>query len=51
MTTGCVSQTIASGGNVTGLAASTSYYVTVTANASSGYLVSPASSVTGPKTS
>ncbi|HEV3213450.1 MAG TPA: hypothetical protein VGZ03_08665 [Acidimicrobiales bacterium] len=54
MTTGCVSGSITSGGNLTGLAyaqgaAGTSYYVTVTAAASSGYLVSAASSVAGPQ--
>jgi hypothetical protein len=52
MTTGCVSNaSIASGGQITGLAyvagsAGTSYYVTVVATASSGYLVSAASTVT-----
>ena len=53
MTTGCVTGAITSGGNLTGLAytqgsAGTNYWVTVTATASSGYLVSPASAVTGP---
>jgi len=48
MTTGCVTGAITSGANLTGLAyaqgsAGTSYYVTVTANASSGYLASAAS--------
>jgi len=54
MTTGCVTGSITSGANLSGLAyvagsAGTSYYVTVTASASSGYLVSSASSVTGPQ--
>ncbi len=55
MTTGCVTNAnYASGANLTGLAyaqgsAGTSYYVTVTANASSGYLVSAASAVAGPQ--
>jgi hypothetical protein len=54
MTTGCVTATVASGGNLTGLAYSagspgTSYYVTVTGAASSGYLVSAASPVAGPQ--
>jgi type II secretory pathway pseudopilin PulG len=52
MTTGCVSNaSIASGGQITGLlyttgSAGTSYFVTVSANASSGYLASAASTVT-----
>ncbi len=55
MTTGCVTvNPFTSGGQITGLAytqgsAGTAYYVTVTANASTGYLVSPASSVAGPQ--
>ena len=55
MTTGCVTNAnLASGANLTGLAyaqgaAGTAYYVTVTANASSGYLVSAASSTAGPQ--
>ena len=39
MTTGCVTQSsYASGAQLTGLTAGTSYWVTITANASSGYL-------------
>jgi hypothetical protein len=55
MTTGCVTNAnYTSGTNLTGLSyakgsAGTSYYVTVTANASSGYLASAASSVAGPQ--
>jgi hypothetical protein len=54
MTTGCVTGTVTSGGNLSGLAyiagnPGTSYYVTVTASASSGYLASPASAVAGPQ--
>ena len=55
MTTGCVTNAnYASGSNLTGLAysrgsAGTSYFVTVTANASVGYLASAASSVAGPQ--
>jgi trimeric autotransporter adhesin len=46
MTTGCVGPTtVASGGQFTGLTAGTSYYATVTASASSGYLASGASGV------
>jgi hypothetical protein len=51
MTTGCVTNpSIVSGGQITGLAytagsAGTPYFVTVSANASSGYLASPASTV------
>ncbi len=53
MTTGCVSNaSIASGGQIIGLAyvagsAGTSYHVTVSANASSGFLASAASAVSG----
>ena len=55
MTTGCVaSANLTSGSNLTGLAfsagnAGTSYYVTVAANAASGYLGSGPSSVAGPQ--
>jgi hypothetical protein len=55
MTVNCVTNAnLASGSNLTGLAytagsAGTSYYVTVTANASSGYLVSLATSAAGPQ--
>jgi hypothetical protein len=55
MTTGCVTNaSYASGSNLTGLAytagsAGTSYFVSVTANASVGYLASAASSVAGPQ--
>jgi hypothetical protein len=55
MTTGCVTNAnYTSGANLTGLAyaqgaAGTAYFVTVTANASSGYLASAASGVTGPQ--
>jgi hypothetical protein len=49
MTGTCLSQaSITSGGLFTGLTPGTPYYFTVTANASTGYLVSPASSVAGP---
>jgi type II secretory pathway pseudopilin PulG len=55
MTIGCVTNAnLASGGNLTGLAyvqgaAGTAYYVTVTANASTGYLASPPSATAGPQ--
>ena len=55
MTGTCVGPSpITSGGNLTGLSYTpgspgTSYYVTVTASASTGYLVSPASSIAGPQ--
>ena len=55
MTGTCVGPSaITTGGNLTGLnytlgAAGTSYYVTVTANASPGYLASPASAIAGPR--
>ena len=55
MTTGCVSNAnLASGANLTGLAyaqgsAGTAYYVTVTANASTGYLASAPSTTAGPQ--
>ena len=55
MTTGCVtSASLASGANLTGLAsvqgsAGTAYYVTVTANASTGYLASAPSTTAGPQ--
>ena len=55
MTTGCVTNAnLASGSNLTGLAFTqgspgTSYYVTVTANASAGYIVSPATAAAGPQ--
>jgi trimeric autotransporter adhesin len=43
---GCgVTDPVTSGGQITGLTPGTKYYVTVSANASSGYLVSPASTV------
>src|ERR1019366_4768756 len=54
MTTGCVTNAnFASASNLTGLAftqgsAGTAYFVTVTANASSGYLAAAASSLAGP---
>ena len=56
MTTGCVtSASFTSGSDLTGLAfaqgaAGTSYYVTVTANGSAGYLVSSVSAAAGPQT-
>ena len=55
MTTGCVTNAnFTSGSNLTGLAytagsAGTSYFVTVTANALAGYLVSAATSAVGPQ--
>ena len=55
MTTGCVtSANLASGANLTGLAyvqgnPGTAYYVTVTANASAGYLASAPSTTAGPQ--
>jgi hypothetical protein len=55
MTTGCVTNAnFTSGTNLTGLAfaagsAGTSYFVTVTANAAAGYLVSPTTSAAGPQ--
>jgi hypothetical protein len=55
MTTGCVTNAnLASGGNLTGLAyvqglAGTAYYVTVAANASTGYLASAPSVTAGPQ--
>ena len=55
MTSGCVTTTsVLSGGNATGLAytpgaAGTAYYVTVVAQASSGYLASGTSGVAGPQ--
>ena len=52
MTSGCVTQTVASGNTITGLANFTSYWVTVTASASTGYLASAATTpATGPTTS
>jgi type II secretory pathway pseudopilin PulG len=52
MNTGCVGpQSITSGGQFTGLVGGTSYYVTVSASASPGYLASVASTYGGPKAS
>jgi hypothetical protein len=49
MSANCVGPTsITSGSQITGLVSGTSYYVTVTAVASAGYLASAASSVFGP---
>jgi hypothetical protein len=51
MTGTCTSPSaITSGGSITGLTAGTAYYVQVTASASTGYLVSPASATAGPTT-
>jgi len=51
MTVGCFGPVpITSGGQITGLAQATSYYVTVTAAASSGYLASPPSALSAPAT-
>jgi len=45
MSTGCtIAAAITNGGQVTGLAQGTTYFATVTASASAGYLMSPASS-------
>ena len=51
MSTNCIGPSaITSGGQITGLTAGTSYYITVTANPPTGY-VSATSTVTGPTTS
>ena len=49
MGSGCdTASAITSGGQIVGLVGGTPYYVTVTASASSGYLISPASAISGP---
>jgi len=51
MQSGCDTATaITSGGQITGLTPGVSYYVAVTASASSGYLVSPASAISSAAT-
>lgn len=50
MSSGCVTvNSFTTGSQISGLTAGTSYYVTITANASSGYLVSTSSVTTGVK--